>query len=126
MLIKHFVFIAYEEDWNSKVEIFSYKWKRRVTLWLNVIEYPVLFIGYENLVKDTYTELKRMLDFIGYPYSEDDIICAIKSSNAFHRNHTKEQSNVYTPEQQELVTNVIKDVHASLLKHNISIYDYYQ
>ena len=126
MLIKHFVFIAYEEDWNSKVEIFSHKWKRRVTLWLNVIEYPVLFIGYENLVKDTYTELKRMLDFIGYPYSEDDIICAIKSSNAFHRNHTKEQSNIYTPEQQELVTNVIKDVRASLLKHNISIYDYYQ
>ena len=79
-------------------------------------------------MKDTFTELKRMLDFIGYPYSEDDITCAVKSSNTFHRNHTnhtKEHSNVYTPEQQEFVNNIIRDVDAGLLKHNISIYNHY-
>ena len=51
-------------------------------------EYPVLIVGYENLMKNTYTELKKMLDFIGYPYSEDDILCTVKSSGEnFHRNH---------------------------------------
>ena len=88
--------------------------------WLSITEYPVLFIGYENLMKDTYTELKRMLDFIGHPYSEDDISCAIESSDTFHRHHTTENYlNVYSPEQQELVINIIKDVNAGLIKHNI-------
>ena len=124
VVTKHFFFIAYNKGWNGKVKYHSHKWKNRVTQWLNVTEYPVLFIGYENLMKDTYTEVKRMLDFIGYPYSEDDIVCAVKSSNAFHRNHTKEHSNVYSPEQQEFITSIIKDVDASLLKHNIYLYNY--
>ena len=123
--MKHFIFVAYKKEWNSKVRYFARKWRSRVALWLEVTEYPVLFIGYENLVKDTHTELKRMLDFIGYPYSEEDVICAVKGSNTFRRNHTKEHSNVYTPEQQVFVNNVIKDVDASLRQHNISIYNHY-
>ena len=94
--------------------------------WLNVKEFPVLVIGYENLVKDTYTELKRMLDFIGYPYNEDDVLCAVKNSGgSFHRNHTKKRVNPYSPQLQEIVLNQIKKIDAELLEHNISLYHPY-
>ena len=90
-------------------------------------EFPVLIVGYENLMKDTYTELKRMLDFIGYPYTEDDVLCSVKSSGeAFHRNHTKQHfTNPYSPELQEFVLDQIKTIDASLLEHNISLYHPY-
>ena len=91
--------------------------------WLNYKEVPVLIVGYENLVKDTYSELKRMLDFIGYPYSDEDVKCTIQNSlEAFHRNHTKKHVNPYSPDQQNYVLNKIKKISDDLLKHNISMY----
>ena len=105
----------------------STKWKRIVSAWLGEKKYPVLVIGYENLVKNKYAELRKMLDFIEYPYSEDDILCAVKSSGeGFHRSHTKKQYNPFSPEVQDFVlNNVIKSVDALLLKHNISLYHPY-
>ena len=78
-------------------------------------------------MEDKYTELKRILDFIGYPYSEDDLLCAVKSSGeGFHRSHTKKYSiNPYSPELQEFVLNQIKTLNAKLLEHNISFYHPY-
>ena len=93
--------------------------------WLNYTKIPVLLVGYENLQKDTYTELKRMLDFIGYPYSEDDVLCAVKNSGeSFHRKHTKD-IYPYSPELQTFILNEIKEVVADLSKHNISLYHRY-
>ena len=75
-------------------------------------------------MKDRYTELKRMLDFIGYPYSEDDLLCTVKSSGeSFHRNHTKKYFvNPYSSELQEFVLNQIKKIDANLQEHNISLH----
>jgi len=67
-----------------------------------------------------------MLDFLEYPYSEDDILCTVKKSGeGFHRNHTKQHVNPYSPDLQEFVLNEIKDIDESLLKHNISLYHPY-
>ena len=88
--------------------------------WLNEAQFPVLVVGYENLKNNTYTELKRMLDFVEYPYSKNDILCAVKSSEAFHRKHKKDL-HVYSPELQQMVINYIKAVDEILLKHNISL-----
>ena len=105
----------------------SDRWANHVKLWLDVKEIPMLIVGYENLMKDTYAELKRMLDFIGYPYSEDDVLCTVKSSGeAFHRNHTKQHLNPYSPELQEFVLDQIKTIDASLLEQNISLYHPYR
>ena len=98
-----------------------------VTQWLNYRDIPVLIVGYENLKKNAYTELKRMLDFIGYPYSEDDVLCAVRSSGeSFHRKHARKDLHPYSAEVQEFVLNEIKQVDAALLKHNISLYHPYQ
>ena len=83
----------------------------------------MLIVECENLMSNTYAELKRMLDFIGYPYSEDDILCTVKSTGeGFHRKHTKKHYNPFSPKLQEFVLNKIKEIDASLLKHNISLY----
>lgn len=94
-------FLEHNSAWNTEVRITSRRWVSQVKAWLNYKEVPVLIVGYENLVKDTYTELKRMLDFIEYPYSDEDVKCTIKNSlEAFHRNHTK-KVNPYSPDQQK-------------------------
>ena len=90
--------------------------------WLSYTQFPVLIVGYDNLRRDTYAELKRMLDFIGYPYSEEDVLCTVRNSGeAFHRNHTKKDVYSYSSELQNFVLNEIKQVEGGLLKHNISL-----
>ena len=124
-IIFSYIFLA-TKAWKSRVKIQSRNWRSHVKKWLKFKGYPVLVVGYENLMKDTYTELKKMLDFIGYPYSESDILCAVQStSETFHRNHTKEDFHPYSPEQQEFILKKIKGVNAGLLKHNISLYHDY-
>ena len=79
-------------------------------------------MGYENLMKDTYTELKKMLDFIGYPYSEGDIFCAVQNSGeTFHRSHIKKDVHPYSLELQKFILKRIKGISPDLLKHNISL-----
>ena len=92
-----------------------------VAKWLNVTRIPVLIVGFENLKNDTYTELKRMLDFLGYPYSKDNVLCAIKSpSDNFHRKHTN-NSQVFSSALRQSIVNDMKQVNANLLKYNISL-----
>ena len=94
--------------------------------WLSFSQVPVLIVGYENMKKDSYTEIKKMLDFIGYPYTENDVLCAVKSSGeAFHRNHTRKHGHPYSQELQNYVLNAIKEVDTRLLKHHISYHHPY-
>ena len=66
-----------------------------------------------------------MLDFIGYPYSESDVLCAVNSSGIFHRSHKKKNPNPYTQQIEKIVLNQIKAVDAQLKIHNISLYHPY-
>ena len=126
-MLTHSSYLANTTGWAYKVKKVSTKWKNIVSAWIGKKEYPVLVIGYENLVQNTYGELKKMLDFIGYPYTEDDILCTVKSAGeGFHRSHTKKRYNPFPPALQDFVLNhVIKDVDALLLKYNISLYHPY-
>ena len=118
------VFVVNNSAWERKVREQSEVWKNYVKEWLNYKEAPVLFVGYDNLKKDTYTELKKMLDFLEYPYSENDVLCAVKHGEVFHRKHRK-ALHPYSSELQTFVLNEIKQVDADLLKHNISLYHPY-
>ena len=115
------VFVVNNSAWYREVRRRSLEWKAHVTQWLKVTKVPILVVGFENLKNDTYTELKRMLDFLGYPYSEDNVLCAIKShSESFHRKHTKDL-DVFSPELQKIIVSNIKQINANLRKHNISL-----
>ena len=115
------VFVVNNSAWNRLVKQKFQGWKAHVTQWVMVTKTPVLIVGFENLKNDTYTELKRMLDFLGYPYSEDSILCAFKSSSEnFHRKHAKD-SHTFSPELQQSMINDMQEINANLLKHNISL-----
>ena len=119
-------YVANNPVWEAHVKKQSRAWKAQVMQWLNYRQVPVLIAGYENLHNDTYSELKRMLDFLGYKYSEDDLLCAIKgSAETFHRHHTKKDLNPYSQALQKFVLKEIKQADAALLKHGISLYHPY-
>ena len=110
--------------WKNKVRKETRDWKIHILQWLNYRQVPMHIVGYENLKKNTYTELKKILDFLEYPYAEDDILCAIRTSEAFHRNHTKDL-HPFSSSLQKFVLNEIRQVSTTLLKHNISIFNPY-
>ena len=127
ILANYLSLLVNDSDWESWVKNESDKWKNQVEKWLHYRKVPVLIAGYDNLMNDTYSELKKILDFIEYPYTEDDIECAVNSpAEAFHRHHTKKYPNLYPPDLQNYVLNRIKEIDADLLKHNISIYFAYK
>ena len=108
--------------WKNKVRKETRDWKIHILQWLNYRQVPMHIVGYDNLKKDTYTELKKMLDFIGHPYTEADLLCAVKGSGeSFHRNHTRKDLHPFSPELQQYVLNEIKQVDLRLLKYNISL-----
>ena len=111
-------------SWDRQVKKVSKAWKNHIIKWLNYRQVPMHIVGYENLKKNTYTELKKILDFLEYPYAEDDILCAIRTSEAFHRNHTKDL-HPFSSSLQKFVLNEIRQVSTTLLKHNISIFNPY-
>ena len=120
-----FIIIDNNSKWVSYVKTKSVAWKKEVKEWLNSKQYPILIVGYENLQRNTSKELKKILDFLGHPYTDDDILCAVKSSEDFHRKHVKKNVHPYSPELQKFVLNEIKQVNAALLTHNISLYHPY-
>ena len=115
------VFVVNNSAWDRTVKSKFQQWKTHITRWLKVTNTPVLVVGFENLKNNTFTELKRMLDFLGYPYSDDNVVCAIKSpSEKFHRKHTKD-SHAFSPALRQSMVNSMKELNTDLLRHNISL-----
>jgi len=87
---------------------------------IGTVNVPTVVVQYERLSTNLYTELKKMLDFLGVSYTESDIQCAIKSTTeTFHRKHNK-QFYPYTPEQRQVVLQEIQNVSEILHKYNIT------
>jgi len=86
------VTITDNDQWEITVKKSAKKWLQHVKTWLTARGTSTLVIEYNDLKMDRFGQLKRMLDFIGHPYTDDDILCAAKpsSTDSFHRNHTKQ------------------------------------
>ena len=120
-----FLYQGNTSDWIAMVKVESHIWRETNEEWLSVTNIPVLMIGYENLVKNTNAELRKMLDFLKHPYTEDDIQCAVNNAALFHRNHTR-RVNPYNPEVENFVLNEIKKIDQRLQKHGIYVYYTYK
>jgi len=103
------------------VTIMADQWKQHIVQWMQADNFTKLVLCYENMISDVYTAIKEMLDFIEYPYTEDDIKCAVASSNdeRFHRKHSI-VFDPYTLHQKQYVLKQIKSVHHILKQYNIS------
>ena len=89
-------------SWNQAVIKMAKEWKHHVEEWTQTNKFTKLVLCYENMINNLHAAIKQMLDFIEYPYTEDDIQCAIKSSTdeKFCRKHSR-VVNPYTPSQKQ-------------------------
>ena len=108
-------------SWNRAVRKMADEWKHHIEEWTQTNKFTKLVLCYENMINNLHTAIKQMLDFIEYPYTEDDIQCAIKSSTdeRFHRKHSR-VFNPYTPSQKQYVLQQIHTVDYILKQYNIS------
>lgn len=79
---------------------------------------PFLVIRYEDIKSDKLSEVKKMLNFLKVPVS-DQLLEARMSMDyeKFHRTRTKEFEH-YTPEQKQQVLAVVKEVINMLQEEN--------
>jgi len=79
-------------------------------------------VKYENLLTDLHSELKRMMEFLEFPFTEDDLQCTINSTfEGFHRKHNnKKVINPYTPQQRKVVSAQVELANEILRHYNIS------
>ena len=83
-----FTFITTGKAWNTRVRQSSSAWRVHLEKYLRTTKTPTLVVKYENLLTDLHTELKRMMEFLKFPYTEDDLQCTINSTiEGFHRKH---------------------------------------
>ena len=104
-------------------------WERTVLAWVsNNHNHPVLVVKYEDLKKDTLTEVKRMLDFLQVPYSESRLTEVVFRGYSMYKRQHVEKFDHYTTEQREVVRSAIERVsrtlheNSLLVKANVSSY----
>ena len=110
-----------DKEWNDTVYESADKWKDHVQRWLNGrLPYgsTILVVKFEDLLTDLRTELIRMMEYLEYPYTEEDLNCAIKSNtNFFRRNHSHSKHiKHFTQTQIDVVYRKIQEV-AKFLKN---------
>ena len=86
----------------------------------NTVDRPVLLVKYEDLKRDTYQEVERMINFLNVKFLTADVNETLKHDrfHAFHRNHTYTFDH-YTTEQKLYMNSVISKVAKQLRLHNI-------
>jgi len=120
-----YICIGNNSRWDKAVRGDSTAWQKHVSAWIGHARRPTLVVQYENLQINLDGELRRMLDFLEHPYTEDDIQCTVHSSmDGFHRKHTK-QLNPYTPSQTQFLLDKIHLVDNILKENNISYHNVY-
>ena len=113
-------FSANGARWRQYLKWFANLWERNIQRWMGEKKVPTLVVQFERLHTDLYTELKRMVDFLGVPYTESDLQCTVNSnSETFHRKH-HETTDPYTKKQRELLLQKIQSVNKILQPYDIS------
>lgn len=97
--------------WDKILRSQAVKWKLMVNSHLlRQRPHPVLTVRYEDLKTDTVAEVVRMLDFLRFPYSREEVEHRLQEGfTRFYRNHT-DSFDHFTSEQKIFVNGVIFDI----------------
>jgi len=115
-----YYFSAAGSKWQKHFQWFINLWEQDIQKFVGQKKVPTLVIQYERLSTDLHTELKRMVDFLGVPYTESDLQCTINSnSETFHRKH-HEKTDPFTKKQREIILQKIQLANKILKPYNIS------
>ena len=120
-LLLHVCTLGKNAVWNRIVRYHAVKWKLMVNS--NVLKrgsHPILTVTYEDLKKDSTAEVKRMLDFLQFPYSIMDLEKKLHEGfTQFYRNHTDTFEH-FTNEQKEFVNGIILET-VQKLQHSKNV-----
>ena len=118
------------EAWGKFLNNSINKWKQYfVSLMRNGIQMnqPFLITRYEDIKSDTLSEVKKMMNFLNVPVSDQLLKTRMSTGyEKFHRSHPQE-FKYYTPEQKLQVVAVVKEVIDMLQKeynNTFGIIDY--
>ena len=69
----------------------------------------MLVVRYEDLKSNVLVEVKRMLDFLEFPYSEEQLHRQLRVDyRSFKRQHSEDTFDPYTNYQRSLVRSIIR------------------
>ncbi len=108
------------EDWNNYIELKGARWLRQIGGWLTLAkDYPILVVRYEDLKADTLGQVERMLDFLGVPYTEEEIKRRLgEGFPTFYRNHTDSFEH-FTPYQRVFIEDVVDEAVSVLKRYGV-------
>ena len=118
-------FLDDNKYWKYQVNKTAIKWRLHVERWLgSSLPYnsSILVVKYENLKIDLRKELIRMMKYLEFHYTEEDLDCTIKSNtNVFQRSHGHSKDiEYYRQSDVDLVYEQIQKVDKFLKNYNVS------
>ena len=98
-------------------------WQKYFSNWiLNRECRPVLVVRFEDLKTDLIGQVKRMLDFVKFPYMEDELRTRLAEGfTKFRRVHGAEHFKHFATNQQMLIRSAVVDTIKMLQKHKRGI-----
>ena len=110
-----------DPKWLHLISNYSLRYVKITNSWLST-KIPTIVVRYEDLVKDTRTQLQRMLEFLQYPYTEERLDCVMKNQiETFHRKH--HEFDPFTDQQKQEFIKVMKQVEPLFNLYNTSYRD---
>lgn len=88
----------------------AYRWKEMIDNWIiqSKPQHPVLVVRYEDVKTKPISEVKHILDFLHFPYEEEELHIRLSEGHgSFQRKHTEDFDH-YTSTQQKFVKSVIR------------------
>lgn len=115
--------------WNNFVHEQAIIWEQTVLTWIiSNHNHSVLIVKYEDIINNTESELRRMLDFLQVPYSSSRLKEVVTRGYKKYRREHSEMFEHYTTGQRDTVRSTIERVSKCLKesglleKGNVTLY----
>ncbi|XP_061865858.1 sialate:O-sulfotransferase 2 isoform X2 [Colius striatus] len=111
----------YNKEWPEFVANYAPWWATHALDWLRYGR-NVLVVHFEDLKRDLYVQLQRMVGLLGIRACQDRLLCveSQKDGNFKRSGLRKLEYDPYTPEMRRLISGYIRSVDAALKLRNLS------
>ena len=117
-----FLYTGENEAWNKHIHLKVFRWPKQITYLLQEAKFakrPVYVLMFEDLKADTVREMKKVTDFLGFSFTEQEIAERLGMGfSKFYRNHTADFSH-FTAKQESLIHDVVNRTARILKSHGV-------
>ncbi|KAM9371725.1 sialate:O-sulfotransferase 2 [Phaethornis superciliosus] len=109
------------KEWPEFVANYAPWWATHTLDWLRYGK-KVLVVHFEDLKRDLFVQLQRMVGLLGIPACQDRLLCVEgqKDGNFKRSGLRKLEYDPYTPQMREVITGLIRTVDTALKLRNLS------